>query len=193
MTWLTTTSILNDLRGDPQHVAWRLLLERFRGPAVRFAVSMGHSAVDAEDVIQDAFAAFTAAYRAGRYDREKGRLSVWLFGFVHRAALHARSQRERPRAVGGPSYFERLADRGENGVTETTLEPAWEGFLLQECLERARRELTAQTFAAFELTAIRGVPAAEAARRLGVPITVIYNAKHRVASRVRELRELMEE
>jgi DNA-directed RNA polymerase specialized sigma24 family protein len=64
---------------------------------------------------------------------------------------------------------------------------------MRECLERASREFEPQTFRALEL-AVQGTGSAtEVAQELGVPVKTVYNAKHRVLKRIRELREQLEE
>ena len=69
----------------------------------------------------------------------------------------------------------------------------WERFLWTHCVERARYEFQPQTFQAFEW-AVRGDRSADdTARDLAVSVKVVYNAKHRVLKRIRELRTELEE
>ena len=46
---------------------------------------------------------------------------------------------------------------------------------------------------AFQLTVMQDRPAGEVAEQLDVPVKTIYNAKHRMLKRIRDLREQFEE
>lgn len=93
-------------------------------------------------------------------------------------------------AAGVPHALSRSA----RSAPPTTLpwEEEWERALLDQCLDRVRREVEPGTHAAFEAVVRLGLSAGDAARDLGVPVTVVYNAKHRVLTRIRELREQFE-
>lgn len=69
-----------------------------------------------------------------------------------------------------------------------TWDGAWERFVLERCVERLRGELNPQTFSAFELTSLRGVPPEEAARQLGITRNAVFFARHRALRRMGELR-----
>jgi DNA-directed RNA polymerase specialized sigma24 family protein len=68
----------------------------------------------------------------------------------------------------------------------------WERFLVEECIERARREFSAETFRAFELVVLGELSPVEAAQEMGVPVKKVYNGKHRVLARMRALRAELE-
>jgi DNA-directed RNA polymerase specialized sigma24 family protein len=69
----------------------------------------------------------------------------------------------------------------------------WERSLLEECLECVRQEVETATFQAFEMTALQQRPVPEVAETLGIAQTTVYNARHRVVKRLRELRSLFED
>jgi DNA-directed RNA polymerase specialized sigma24 family protein len=90
MDWITTSTLLLRLRDFEDAEAWDGFVHRFRSPILRFAGSLGIRDTDAEDVAQETLLAFARDYREGRYDRERGRLSHWLFGIAYRRALAQR-------------------------------------------------------------------------------------------------------
>lgn len=196
MIWQTTETVLQRLRDFDNREAWEQFADRFRRPVVSFARSMGLGPADAEDAAQETLIAFAEAYRDGRYDPSKGRLSRFLFGIAYRQALRARRQ------AGGP----RMGDAARVGQAETHFwsqvpdeqtasgvwDGEWERILLERCLEQVRGEFEPQSFRAFELTVREERPPAEAAEALGVPLKTVYNAKHRILKRIRELREQYE-
>jgi RNA polymerase sigma factor (sigma-70 family) len=186
--WVTTSTILQQLREFENATAWQLFVQRFHAPILAFVRRMGMSAQDAEDVAQESLLAFAESYRAGKYDREKGRLSSWLFGIAYRQVLRQKRRIGRRREVHEadyPSLIARLPD--ERGAADLW-ERSWEEFLLKECLARVQREVQPGTFRAFELTVREDRPPGDVAGELGVTTRAVYNAKHRVLKRVRELR-----
>lgn len=185
MDWKTTSSILQGLRNQDDAALWARFVDRFRSPVVRFARSVGVSETSAEDVAQETLLAFVQHYRDGRYDRSRGRLSHWLFGIAYRQALaHRRRDGRRESALPDSEVPESLAS--------DLWERHWERSLAQTCVERARTEFDPTIFAAFESIVHAGRTPAETAVELGVSVKAVYNAKHRVVSRIRQIRADLE-
>lgn len=192
--WITTSTILGGLRAFDDRAAWERFVARFRTPIVRLALAQGLAPADADDVAQETLLAFADGFRAGRYDVAKGRLSRWLFGIAYRQVQRARVARGR-RAAETP-----LGDGTTDGALELADEAAatrswdveWERSILAQCVARARVEVQPQTFRAFELTAFENRDAADVASELGVDVKAVYNAKHRLLQRIRELRHSIE-
>jgi RNA polymerase sigma-70 factor (ECF subfamily) len=191
--WYTTSTILRGLGDYGDDRTWRRLTDRFRPPIVRFAREMGLSPSDADDVAQEALIAFASAYREGRYDPEKGRLGRWLFGIAYRTALNRRRAEARRGAVvsvGEATGF--LAGLPDEHTAGESWDREWEEALLHQCLEQTKREVEPQTYRAFELVVCDSYAPDKAAELLNVPIKTVYNAKHRVLKRIRELRADLE-
>ncbi len=192
--WVTSTTLLHGLRETGNERAWERLLGRFRKPLVAFARRLGLNESDANDAAQDALMEFSQAYRAGRYDREQGRLSAWLFGITRHCVLRHR-QREARRAARvephdtGTSFWARVPDEK---TTEEAWNTEWERWAWEECLARIRSEFEPMTLRAFNLVAEGQMSPTAAAAALGIPVKAVYNAKHRVLGRLRELRADLE-
>jgi RNA polymerase sigma factor (sigma-70 family) len=193
--WVTTSTILRDLEDFGDREAWDRFADRFRAPVVHLAREMGLVRADAEDVAQETLLAFAKAYREGRYDSRRGRLSGWLFAIAYRQALRSRRSRderrgrERPRGDGTQTWSD-VADRAS---ATRTWDQEWERAILARCLERVKNEVQPETFRAFELVVRERRDPDEAASELGLPVKAVYNAKHRILKRVRELRESIED
>jgi RNA polymerase sigma factor (sigma-70 family) len=189
MDWITTTTILDGLRDFRNDRAWLRLVDRFRVPIGRFAEQMGVSATAAEDVAQESLLAFATAYRSGQYDRTRGRLSAWLFGIAYRRALRQRDVEARGATVVGDRLLDALPCNEKSAAD--AWEQEWQAFVLGSCLDRAAREFEPRTMEVFR-SLVRGQSATEVATRLGVATKTVYNAKHRVLRRMRELRAEIE-
>jgi RNA polymerase sigma-70 factor (ECF subfamily) len=185
MAWLTTATVLQNLRDFDNREAWSSFADRFRQPVVSFARGMGLGQADAEDAAQETLIAFAEAYKSGQYDPAKGRLSKFLFGIAYRQALRARRVGAQVAPV-GTTVWSKIPEEAEaSGVWDVE----WARSLLDDCLRQVRAEFEPQTFRAFELSVRDGRDASEAAAELGVPVKSVYNAKHRILKRIRELRE----
>jgi len=194
MEWHTTSTILESLRDQSNDAAWRQFDARFRSAILGFARRMGIPDTDAEDVAQDTLVEFASAYRKGRFDREKGRLSRWLFGIAYRQALNGRRTRQRQTAKAGVGQAETSfwANVPDKASASASWDSQWEQALLQQCLDQVAREVETTTLRAFQLVVGQNHSPATAAEQLGVPIKTVYNAKHRVLNRIRELRSALE-
>ncbi len=194
MEWRTTSTILRDLGADRDE-AWRRLVDRFRGPIVGFARRLGHAPADADDLAQETLLQFVEQFRAGRYDRDRGRLGTWLFGIAWHQALRDRRARGRREAAAGPDGEAGAASRRtprDESEARAIWEREWETALLTACLDRVRREVEPATIEAFEMVVVRDRPAGDAARALGMSVEHVYSAKHRVLTRLRAIREQLE-
>ncbi len=194
MEWLTTTTMLASLRDYQDAGAWERFAARFRRPIFSFARSAGLSDSDAEDVAQESLLGFAEALRRGLYDRNKGRLRSWLFGIAYRQILRLREKDARHanhRAeVESSTFWRELAQPDQ---AEALWQRQWEEWLWQQCLERVRPEFQPVTLEAFQLVVRDGLPPQEVAGRLGVSVRSVYNAKHRVLRRLRELYRQMDD
>lgn len=194
MEWITTTLLLERLR-DPGAPVWEQFVNRFRGPLVNFARQMGLAEDSAEDVAQNAMLTFISRFRSGAYDREKGRLSSWLFGIAYMESLTARKKLRRqelqaPQSDGDHSFWAAIPDESD---ARQTWDEQWQLHIIQECLSTVRMEVTPTTYCAFEMLVLQNRQAAEVAAELGISRNAVFIAKHRVLRRMTELRKELED
>lgn len=194
MEWVTTSTIIRDLRDLSNQTAWRGFVDRFHGPVVGFVAGLGFSPDDAQDVAQETLTAFAQGLRSGRYDRDRGGLRSWLFGIAYKQALrHRQSTGRRERLIARGEAADRalagIPDEKSAGEMWNTL---WERFLVEECFRQVRLEFRLENVRAFELIVREGYDAGEAAQAVGTTARAVYNAKHRILKRMRELRSQLE-
>lgn len=179
----TSTTLLHSLLEEPvDQRAWRTFCGRY-GPAVfRFARRQGLGEADAEEVVADTLAAFFEGYRAGRYDRSRGRFKTWVFGIALNKARELRRRREKGHAT---EPIERI----EGAVTAETQDDEFDTdvdrTLAWECLDATRTRVAPLTYQAFDLYPLKGRPAGDVAKLLGIDKSAVYVAKSRVLSRAR--------
>jgi RNA polymerase sigma-70 factor (ECF subfamily) len=194
MEWITTSTVLQNLLDFDNRAAWERFVSRFRRPIINFAQGVGLNSTDAEDVAQETMAAFAQGFREGKYDRSRGRLSQWLFGIAYRKALDGRRKLARANTLGSSAVDQLLGQMiPDEQSASVSWDQEWEQSLLEQCLEQVQREVDPVTFRAFELVVREEREAANAAEMLGVNIKLVYNAKHRVLKRIRDLRTELEQ
>ena len=186
-SYTTTTSVLLEGLHDPANDSvWREFDGRYRPIIVGFAQRLGLTPADAADAAQETMVQFLRDYRAGKYERGRGRLRSWIIGIArHRVAdLHRRkAARKEWRGV---SAIAELPD--EQGLTEI-----WDAECQRAILAAAFAELegqsrlNARTIQAFKLQAVDQTPPAEIAATLGMSLRAVYLAKHRCLGRLREI------
>ena len=189
---ITSTALLDGLHDPGNDDIWREFDGRFRPLLVSFGRRLGLSAADAADVAQETLLHFVRDYRAGKYDRSRGRLSAWLMGI----ARHRMQDVNRSRAA-------RRETRGESAIMtipdESQFNEAWDAECRQAVLEEAMRELaetsrvSKRTLQAFRMHVVEQVSAEDAAARLGTTIRAVYLAKHRCLRRLREIIDTLNE
>ena len=193
MEWITTTQVLETLKTSDNAVVWQGFRDNFFPIIVNFARHIGLNPTDAEDAAQNTILEFLKAYRGGKYDREKGRLSHWLFGLARNVILHYRSNRSPELLISDKTsetpYWNGVIDE-ESAQKTWTME--WRKVLLAKCLNRARQELDKKTFQAFELYALSEMSVEEVAQKLGMSENAVYIAKTRVVNRLRQLEQEFE-
>jgi len=182
----TTTALLAGLFDPANRDVWQEFDLRYRPMIRSFACRLGLSDADAEDAAQETMARFVRDYRAGRYDRQRGRLGSWIIGIVkHRVADHRRGRAARRERRGDSVLLQLPAD--------DELAVLWDSERKQTILEQAIAELRDQskinekTIRAFEGYVIQERPAAEIASELGLSPHDVYKAKLRITDRLREI------
>ncbi|MCA9294798.1 MAG: sigma-70 family RNA polymerase sigma factor [Phycisphaerales bacterium] len=181
----TTTTLLNALHDHGNEIAWAQLDHRYR-PVIRgLARRLGVPESGAEEVAQQTLSEFVGAYRAGRYDRTKGRLSSWILGIAHHTALRAIRHGRRDQQA-GTALLEGLHD-------ESMLRSIWiderDRAIFSQAMSSLRQDsgMDERTMQAFELVSLRGVPAIEAAQQCRMSVDQVYVAKSRVTRKLRDL------
>ena len=162
---------------DPQ--AWDEFAQRYQ-PIIRaWCLRWGSQPSDADDVAQQVLLRLLGAVRKYHYDPAHG-FRGWLKTVTRNAWLDfVGSRRRTPGQDGG-----RLASIADSHDAFADLEKQMEGAFEHEVLELAMRRVEQRvkptTWEAFRLTHVENLSGAEAARRLNIPVSQVFVAKHRI-------------
>jgi RNA polymerase sigma-70 factor (ECF subfamily) len=180
--------LLERLRDGANALAWRDFFDCYWRTIYTFSKRCGGSDQTAEDVVQDVMLTLYEKRQVFRYDPSLGRFRNWLFTVVkNKVALRRRQQGPEKRPTGGEESDKVLTLPGGEEMPDAACEALFERALLLALLEVVRREVSPQTYQAFELTALHKLPAAEAAEITGITRNAVYLAHKRVLERLREL------
>ena len=191
--WLTTTQLLEDLKTTRNESAWTEFCSHFQPVVIEFAKRLSLSNVEAEDAAQETMTAFFKAFKEGKYDPDKGRLSNWLFGIAKRVILNLRGRQPLEKLIAdkatGTSFWDMVQD---DRTLDRTWELQWQQMVLKRCLDQVRQEFDPKVFGAFRNYAIDKFEIEEVCERFDMSRNAVYIAKSRVLSRLRELKKQFE-
>lgn len=185
----TSTTLLAGLAEDNNPTAWRRFEAGYKPMLLSYARRVGLMDADAQDVVAETLATFLEAFRAGKYDRSRGRLKSWLGGI---AANKIRKLRDRNRTTpltgeslptGDPDQFKHCAADELDAIFERE----WQQERLFQAMQILRREIDPTVFQTFDLYAIKGWPVQKVISFLGVTRNVVYITKNRTIIRLREI------
>jgi len=160
------------------------------GPLVfRLARRRGLQPADADDLVQEVFAA--AARQVGDWLQrpDRGKFRAWLLRIARNIAINLLTRRPHGGVgAGGEEAGDRLASLpAAADDLSHTFELEYRREIFRWAAEQVRPSVAEATWVAFTLTHLDGISPAEAAHRLGTTVGNVYIARSRVMSRLREL------
>lgn len=182
----TTTELLEALGRGSGASVWLGFLERYTPVLRGVAGKLGLGPEDAEDVAQQTLMEFVRDFGRGRFDRNRARLRTWILSILRHRVADIRRLRARDAAVAG-------VRTAAEGPSDEQMDGLWQREVdrrqIEEALEllRTRWRTSAASLRAFELTALRDVPAKAAALECGLSVNAVYLAKFRFTQRLKEI------
>jgi RNA polymerase sigma-70 factor (ECF subfamily) len=177
---------------DPSNAeAWREFAAIYRPAVYRMARRRGLQDADAEDLSQRVLVAISQKIAEWRPTSPQGAFRAWVSVIARNLALNALTRTRVDSGKGGTSVIERLArqparEEGGREQSDNEFDDEYRRALFRRASEQIRGEFQEATWQAFWLTAVEGLPIAEAARRLGKSEGVIYAGRSRVMRRLKQ-------
>jgi RNA polymerase sigma-70 factor (ECF subfamily) len=173
----TNPTLLGRLRRDPtDQAAWAQFVDHYGPRIYGWCRKWGLQDADAQDVTQSVLVRLAEKMRCFTYDPTRS-----FRGWLKTLAQHARSDflegQQRAAGAGGSELLETVEARAD---LAQRLEEAFDRDLLDAAAARVRLRVRPRTWDAFRLTALEGLPGAEAARRLGMKVAHVFVAKGEV-------------
>ncbi len=182
----TTTLLLEALHDAANEPVWLEFDARYRPILTGFARQLGLQPDDAAEAAQETLTQFVRDYRAGKYDRGKGRLSSWIIAIARNRVLDLLRARAKRREWRGDSALAALPDEQQlSGIWDAEQERLVFAQAMAELREKTRT--APETLRVFELFALQGLPAEAVGRECGLSPAEVYRVKNRVTKRLREI------
>jgi RNA polymerase sigma-70 factor (ECF subfamily) len=182
----TRVTLLTLLRQDPSDQAgWDEFVERYGRHIYRWCRQWKLQDADAEDVTQDILVKLTQKLRAFTYDPSRS-FRGWLKTVAHHAWRDFEDSRHARRARGNRQVHDLILTLEAREDLAKKLEEAFDLELLEVAKLRVRLRVAPQTWEAFRLMALEGLPVAEVAVRVHLQVAMVYVAKSKVQKMLQE-------
>jgi RNA polymerase sigma factor (sigma-70 family) len=182
-TSLTLLERLQENPSDPQ--AWSVFVERYQPRIRAWCLYWGTQDSDADDVAQEVLAKLFVALRKFRYDPDRS-FRAWLKTVTQHVLSDFIAARHKDLGSSA-GRVDSIADSAEaHSDLERQIEVAFDAELLELAMHRVKKRVKPATWDAFELTMISGLPGAEAAKKLQIPVAHVFVAKSRVQQMLQE-------
>lgn len=190
----TRKTLLGRLKDWEDNVSWREFFETYWRLIYGFAIQRGLSHDEAQEVVQETVVAVAKSIGRFRYNPEACAFKTWLLGvtrskIANQFARRARQPANAATGAGlddsrGTGLLEQLP--GEGGSTwESSWDSEWQKNLMDAAIQRVKRRVSIEQYQMFDLFVLKEWPARDVARTLGVTITHVYVAKHRLSKLIR--------
>ncbi len=184
----TSVNLLRRLRlFDPG--AWDRFARLYTPVVYQWCQQSGLQDADAADITQETFRSVARAIENFRKENDGHSFRAWLWTIAqNKLRDHFRKQSLNPRAIGGSSLKQRMAEIPDP-VMEWGSEDSDDEIqagIAQRALALIENEFQPRTWQAFLRTAVGGQDASSVAGDLGMSVGAVYTAKSRVLRRLRE-------
>ena len=182
----TRRSLIVRLQGDDDEAAWEEFVAIYRPVIVRTAINQGLQPTDAEDLAQQVLMSVSRSIPQWESDPERARFRTWLGKIVRNAAINALTRRRHDQGIGGSDAMRRAQQQSEMDRSLHELDHQWRQEAFRWAADQVRDSFQPETWSAFWMTAIEGLPADVVARQTGKSVGAVYVAKSRVMQRLQE-------
>lgn len=198
----TRNSLLIRMANPGEQIAWEEFYQTYAEAVQRYGLKLGLDTHRAQDVLQETMTTLMRLLPDFRYDPLKGKFRNFLLTIVHQKALRTIRQLARRSEISadapeqsGRTILDSLAAEDKDAVGEQD-EKRWRLCLMEQCLERLRKESRTQekTFDIFFAYAVQNKSCKEVAQTFEVQENLVYQIKNRLTAQLEEMmKDLMED
>lgn len=189
----TRASLLSRLKDWDDQQSWRDFFNTYWKLIYGVARKSGLSDAEAQDVVQEAVLSVAKKMNEFKYDPAIGSFKGWLLLITRRRITdHLRKRGRQParhESLPGDTVrtatIERVPDP-ESLNLDATWDAEWAKNLMDAALDRVKKQVNPRQYQIFDLYVIKDWPATKVAKTLGVSMTQVYLAKHRIGSLVKQ-------
>jgi RNA polymerase sigma factor (sigma-70 family) len=197
----TRQSLLGRLKDWQDNESWQEFFDTYWKLIYHFALQRGLTHQEAEEAVQETVIAVARNMPAFHYDPAKCAFKSWLLTVTRSKIANQFEKRARQQRVASPPadddsratpWLERVADEPAHEQWESAWDEEWRDNLMDAAIQRVKRRVSIEQFQMFDLFALKGWPAGEVAKTIGVTVAHVYVARHRINKIVRKELALMD-
>jgi RNA polymerase sigma-70 factor (ECF subfamily) len=190
----TRASLILRLKNADDVAAWDEFIAIYSPVIFRVTTNRGFQAADAEDIVQQVFLAVANSVSKWLEREDRGSFRAWLLRIARNEAVDILTERA-TRSLGrdGSVAARLLANLPERAELSSAFDLEYERRVFRWATKQVRAAVTEQTWDAFWLSSIDGLPISEVAQRLKIRPGNVYLSRSRVMSRIKELVAKFEE
>jgi RNA polymerase sigma factor (sigma-70 family) len=190
----TRPSLLNRLKSSDDSQSWHEFYRIYGGLIRFFAEKAGLTADEAEEVVQETAIGVARRLPNFIYDPKVCRFKTWLLNLVRwRIQDQLRKRRRSEPWAAAEAAAAHIQDQTASTATVERIpdpnvpqfgaewDAAWEKNLFSHALERVRGQIDERQFQIFDLYVVKGWPATDVSKTLGISVARVYLTKHRVS------------
>lgn len=190
----TRASLILRLQDAEDIAAWDEFTAIYSPVIFRVATSRGFQAADADNLIQEVFLAVANSVSKWLEREKRGKFRAWLLRIARNEAVDMLTERAtRPLGRDGSVAEQRLANLPARDELSSAFDLEYERTVFRWAARQIRVSVAEQTWNAFWLSSIDGLPVSEVAERLNTRPGNVYIARSRVMSKIKQLVENYED
>lgn len=199
----TRRSLIERLENWQDQKTWDEFYRTYWRLIYSVAIKMGLRQDEAWDVVQETTLSIAKQTKKKMYDPEQGSFKVWLWNMTKWRIQDQFRKRKKDSAMHPDSYndednredwVQRIADENNSQSLENIWDAEWKKNLFNAALENIKLKVSPRQFQIFDCYVLKEWDARKVMEHLGVSLTQVYLAKHRVGSALKkELKALAEE
>ncbi len=196
----TRKSLLGRLTNWRDDQSWADFFNTYWKLIYNFAIQRGLTHQEAEEVVQETVLAVAKSIPNFQYEPAKCAFKTWLLTVTRsKIANQFEKRARRPVTVHAEddsrktSLLDRVPDDQAQQQWEAAWDGEWEKNLMDAAIQRVKRRISIEQFQMFDFFVLKGWPARDVAKTLGVTIAHVYVAKHRISKLVKKEIGMLEE
>lgn len=189
----TSISLLDLLKDGEDEQAWQTMVTIYQPLIKKWLGRLGTPANELGDLSQNVMTVVVRKLPEFEHGGRTGAFRSWLRNITRNCLLEFwRKNKQTPVATGKSEFQEQL-----NQLADQTSELSqmwdreYDEHVLASLMTVIRPEFRSQSWEAFELFVLEGIPATDVAERLGVSANSVFIAKSRIMMRLREVGKYM--
>jgi len=184
----TRKSLIARLKNWEDRRTWEEFYQTYWRLIYSVAMKAGLRSDEAFDVVQETILGIAKQSKKDRYDPSAGSFKSWLLNMTRWRIGDQFRKRKKDTAMvrpdfddegRGESIIEQMEDP-KGGQLERVWDTEWARNLTAAALDKVKRRVSVKQYQIFDCYVVKGWDTERVARELGVSVTQVYLAKHRV-------------